>query len=145
MGRHCERSEAPIKRPLSRGKKSPQHEFLIFRSANYGYLNPGERHLRQCRNFFSDDVSALAGTLLHQAPIRIWVRGWVFFRLFVAPVILVRGVYLVPKSQAILTPSVYRRTRKSSVPNRVQEDEQSHGFTSFEWLTAWAAKMPFPL
>ncbi|MCX5910825.1 MAG: hypothetical protein NTV04_02735, partial [Deltaproteobacteria bacterium] len=27
---HCERSEAPIKRPLSRGKKSPKHEFLIF-------------------------------------------------------------------------------------------------------------------
>jgi hypothetical protein len=40
--RHCERSEAPIKRPLSRGKKSPQLEFLIlFRSANYDELNPG--------------------------------------------------------------------------------------------------------
>ena len=30
--RHCEErsDEAPIKRPLSRGKKSPKHEFVIF-------------------------------------------------------------------------------------------------------------------
>lgn len=105
----------------------------------------GERYLRQCRNFCSDDVSAFRDRCCTKHPSGFRSGDGYFFRLFAAPVIWVRGGYLVPKSQAILTRSVYRRTRKSSVPNRVQGDEQSHGFTSFEWLTAWAAKMPFPL
>ena len=105
----------------------------------------GERYLRQCRNFYSDDVSAPRDFCCTKHPSGSGSGDGYFIRLFAASVIGVRGVYLVPQSQTILTPSVYRRTRKSSVPNRVQEDEQSHGFTSFEWLTAWAAKMPISL
>ncbi len=82
----------------------------------------GERYLCQCRNFCSNDVSALQDFCCTKHPSGSGSGDGDFFRLSIAPVILVRGVYLVPKLQAILTPSVNRRTRKSSVPNRVQED-----------------------
>jgi hypothetical protein len=71
---HCEErsDEAPIKRPLSRGKEPPSHEILIF---ILGYL--------QMRYFFRTVIFTYAetstgkvsapcpGSLLHQAPIRI--------------------------------------------------------------------------
>ncbi len=53
--------EAPIKRPLSRGKSSPGHEILFFCPRLFmNALFLQDRHLHLCRDFYGKGVSSLS-------------------------------------------------------------------------------------
>jgi len=55
------------------------------------------------------------------------------------------GSYLVPKSNFSPDPFRLRTDQKIFGSKPCPREKQSPGYTNFEWLTAWAAKMPISL
>jgi hypothetical protein len=86
-----------------------------------------------------------SGTLLHQAPIRIWVRRWVFFCSFGWACDF--GTRGLSRTQIAGYPDPFRLPTDQKIfgSKPCPKKKQSLGYTSFEWLTAWAAKMPISL
>jgi len=126
FGCHCDPAlagEAPIKRPLSREKKFPKREFLVSgHSANDRHLNSGRRSPLPMPKFLLERCQRpswdFAAPSTHQD---LGQRMGIFW-----PFRCVCDFGTRALSRTKITdypdPSVYRRTRKSSVPNRVQRD-----------------------
>jgi len=73
----------PLKGPCQEEKILLSTSFLfLFRSANYDELNHGRTLPSPMPKFLLGRCQRPSGLLLHQAPIRIWVRGWVFYSSF---------------------------------------------------------------
>ncbi len=138
---HCERSEAPIKRPMSRGKRFPKHESLFFfHSANEYSENVILANAEISTGTMSAPSLGLCCTK-HPSGSRSR-EGLSLF----GQVGLGYGTsYPVPHSNFSPDPFRLPTDQKIFGSKPCPRGKQSLGCPNFEWLTAWAAKMPISL